>query len=155
MSLFSRKKEVSSHQHSEDTPKKDSTSVLKSVVFSETGFGDIEPGHMDLFLKQTLNDKNLSTVGQQLVISAGEINSAFKTLETFYGDHKTFSEWRTWIKTAITTGRITLKGETADIDFTERAALSQIERGYSILEGVYNEVKEKDGMYFDDEVESP
>ena len=155
MSFFSRKKEVSPPQQSEAVPKKDTARALRSVIFSETSFGDIEPGHMDLFLKQTLSDKDLSIDGQQLVISAGEINSAFQMLETSYGDHKTFSEWRTLIKTAISTGRITLKGETTDIDFTERAALSQIERGYSMLEEVYNDVKKRDNMYFKHEVGSP
>ena len=146
MPFFSRNKKTAAKDVSHATVKQPER-VLPVVDFKTTKFGDIEPGHMKLFLTAAFGDPDM--VAKDLVMGAYQMNEMFVHLASGLFDHPvTFSQLKTALDNMVNTGTVRFEGEEKRLTMEERGMFAESMKGYPLLEECYRDINKRDRMYF-------
>ena len=146
MPFFSRNKKPVAKEGPRPTVKPPER-VLPVVDFKTTKFGDIEPGHMQIFLTAAFGDPDM--VAKRLVIAAYHMNEMFVRLASGMFDHPmTFSQLKTALDNMVNTGTVRFEGEEEHLTMEERGMFAESMQAYSLLEGCYKDINKRSRMYF-------
>ena len=146
MPFFSRNKKPAAKESSNATAKPPER-VLPAVNFKEAQFGDIEPGHMKLFLETAFGNPDM--IAKDLVMAVYNMNEMFVHLSSGLFDHPmTFSQLKTAVDKMINTGTVMFEGEERHLSMAERGVFSESMQAYPLLERCYKDINRKDRMYF-------
>ena len=146
MPFFSRNKKPVAKEGSHATVKPPER-VLPVVDFKTTKFGDIEPGHMKIFLTAAFGDPDM--VAKDLVMGDYHINEMFVHLASGLFDHPvTFSQLKTALDNMVNTGIVRFEGEEKRLTMEERGVFAESMRAYPLLEESYKDINKRSRMYF-------
>ena len=146
MPFFSRNKKPAVKEDSHATAKQPER-VLPVVDFKATKFGDIEPGHMKIFLTAAFGDPDM--VAKRLVMAAYHMNEMFMHLASGMFDHPvTFSQLKTALDNMVNTGTVRFEGEEEHLTMEERGMFAESMQAYPLLERCYKDINKRSRMYF-------